>query len=607
MLLFEAQKYLEIVRKRGKAKSELKRVYYDVATNEDLYLKAYANLYANKGAMTPGINAEDTVDGMSVKRIKKLMNKLQRREYRWTPVRRVYIEKKNSSKMRPLGMPGWTDKLLQEVIRMVLEAYYEPQFRESSHGFRPGRGCHTALDSIKTWNGTKWFIEGDIKGCFDNISHDVVLNILGRHVKDKTFLNLIEGMLKAGYVEDWTYYETYSGTPQGGTASPLLANIVLNELDRFVEDYLIPKNTRGKSRRDNPEYTKLAYGSRQARLKGDWNEAKRLRKMYTKLPSRDQNDPGFRRLRYVRYADDFLLSYAGTKQEAREIKQEISGFLNSIELEMSEEKTLITNARKEKARFLKYQLNRIQDDGKATRVKNHPKTGTHNRRAVNQLIHFAIPEDVTKDWLKRVEKDGKVLHRKELLNLSDYDIIMTYETELQGLINYYNRAHNQRALMSLRYKWGESLLKTLANKHKISRNRARLRYGRFYNEGGNRLPGVEIQREGKKPLRAVFGKKPIQRQEKTLINDKVQTIYINRNELLNRLLADTCELCGKEDVPVHAHHVRKLKDLQERWKGKAEKPKWVLKIIRIKRKTLFVCKECHDKIHAGTYDGRKIT
>ena len=607
MLLFEAQKYLEIVKKRGKAKSELKRVYYNIATNEELYLQAYKNLHANEGAMTPGINPEDTVDGMSVERIRKLLKTLQERAYQWSPVRRVYIEKKNSSQKRPLGMPGWTDKLLQEVIRMVLEAYYEPRFRNSSHGFRPGRGCHTALESIKTWRSAKWFIEGDIKGCFDNISHHIVLGILEKDIKDKSFLKLIKDMLEAGYVEDWTYHRTYSGTPQGGIASPLLANIVLNELDVFVEDYLIPKNTKGKNRRYNPEYTRLAYRERKARRKGDWYEAKRLRKMYTQLPSRDQKDPGFRRLRYVRYADDFLLSYAGTKQEAKEIKQEISEFLKSVELEMSEEKTLITNVGEERARFLNYQLNRMQDNGKAKRVKNHPKTGTHNRRALNQQIYFAIPEDVTQKWLERVEKDGKVLHRRELLNQSDYDVIMTYEVELQGLINYYSRAHNQKALMHLRYKWGESLLKTLANKHKISRNRARRRYRKSYNTNGNKRIGVEIEREGKEPLRAVFGKKPIQRQEKTQIKDEIQTIYIGRSELLERLLADECEICGIENVPVQAHHIRKLKDLQNRWKGRTEKPKWVQKMIRIRRKTLFVCEKCHNTIHAGTYDGRKIT
>lgn len=607
MLLVEAQKYLEIVRKRGEAKAELRRVYDNICTNKGLYLMAYANLYANKGALTPGVNPEDTVDGMSMKRIESMMDTLKKREYHWTPVRRTYIGKRDSKKLRPLGMPGWNDKLLEEVIRLILSAYYEPQFRKSSHGFREAHGCHTALDVIAEWKGTKWFIEGDIKGCFDNINHDVILKILGREIKDQTFIRLIRDMLKAGYMENWVYHRTYSGTPQGGIASPILANIVLNELDVFVEDELIPEHTKGKSRKFNQEYTKLAYKERKARLKGDWNEAKRLRKIYTKLPSRDPNDSGFNRLRYVRYADDFILGYTGTLQGAKEIKRKIRNFLGSIKLDMSEEKTLITHAKTGKARFLNYQINRMHDDGKAKRVKNHPKTGTHNRRALNQQLYFAMPVDVTKRWLAKVEKNKKILHRSELLNASDYDIIMTYEIELQGLINYYNRAHNQGALKHLRYKWGESLLKTLANKHKMTTNRARKRYGRFYNVNGRRLLGVEIQRDGKNPLRAIYGKKPIQRQEKTRLKDEVQALYTNRNELIERLLAENCELCGKDNVPLNGHHVKKLKDLKERWRGKPEKPAWVRKMIEKRRKSLFICEECHQKIHAGTYDGRKIT
>jgi group II intron reverse transcriptase/maturase len=242
MLLFEAQKYLEVVRKRGEAHAELRRVYYNIATNKEVFLKAYANLYANAGAMTPGIIPDDTVDGMSVTRIESIMEQLKTRTYQWTPVRRTYIEKNPSStKRRPLGMPGFTDKLLEEVIRMILEAYYEPQFRESSHGFRPKRGCHTVLDTITRWKGTRWFIEGDIKGCFDNLDHKLILRLLRRRMKDHSFLNLIGDMLNAGYLEDWVVHRTYSGTPQGGIASPILANMVLNELEAFIEDELIPQ------------------------------------------------------------------------------------------------------------------------------------------------------------------------------------------------------------------------------------------------------------------------------------------------------------------------------------------------------------------------------
>ncbi|GAK56566.1 putative group II intron reverse transcriptase/maturase [Candidatus Vecturithrix granuli] len=280
MLLIEAQKYLDVVRKRGEAGPELKRVYYNLATNQELYLVAYANLYANKGALTPGTAPEDTADGMSLERIGHILDQLKRREYQWKPTRRPYILKREGRSKRPVGMPGWEDKLLQEVIRLLLNAYYELQFKTCSHGFRPTLGCHTALWEIKrTWKGVNWFIEGDIKGCFDNIDHEVTIGILRRHIKDETFLMLLRDMLKAGYLEDWKYHHTYSGTPQGGIVSPLLANIVLNELDTYVEETITQKYTRGKQREVNRENQRLRVQATYWRKKGDVVKAKELYKV----------------------------------------------------------------------------------------------------------------------------------------------------------------------------------------------------------------------------------------------------------------------------------------------------------------------------------------
>jgi retron-type reverse transcriptase len=218
--MLNAQKYLELVRERGKARKDLKRVYRGIR-NRELFLISYANRYSNKGALTPGTDPQDTVDEMSLKRIDAILKRLGEGTYRWKPVRRTYIEKRHSTKLRPVGMPSWNDKLVQDVIKMVLEAYYEPQFRDSSHGFRPGRGCHTALaDVYYTWKGIKWFIEGDIKGCFDSIDDEKLLEIIGKQVKDERLLKLVRDMLHAGYVEDWTYHKTYSGTPQGGILTP---------------------------------------------------------------------------------------------------------------------------------------------------------------------------------------------------------------------------------------------------------------------------------------------------------------------------------------------------------------------------------------------------
>ena len=214
-----AETVLSIIHERGKRGLPLQNLYRQLY-NPELYLRAYAKLYSNDGAMTPGATTE-TVDAMSRQKIETLIDDLRHEQYRWTPVRRVYIEKKNSTKKRPLGMPSWTDKLLQEVIRQLLEAYYEPKFSPHSHGFRPERGCHTALSEIThKWTGTRWFIEGDIKGCFDAIDHEVWLNILKEDIHDNRFLRLIQRLLQAGYLENWRYNSTLSGTPQGSIVTP---------------------------------------------------------------------------------------------------------------------------------------------------------------------------------------------------------------------------------------------------------------------------------------------------------------------------------------------------------------------------------------------------
>src|SRR5258708_8087788 len=271
--------FLDIVHACGQRKIPIRKVYRRMK-DKALFLAAYGKLYANQGSLTKGIT-EETVDGMSMQRIDSLLKELEEGTFRWTPVRRVYIPKRNG-KERPLGVPTWKDKLVQEVIRMILEAYYEPQFQDSSHGFRPNRGCHTALTTIRdTWSGTIWFIEGDIKGCFDNLQHNTILTVIERSIHDTRFLKLIRDMLEAGYMENWHFHTTYSGTPQGGIVSPLLANIVLHELDTWVEETLIPEHTRGERRNANSEYNRLTKYERQAWKAGNVSEGKqwRLRKM----------------------------------------------------------------------------------------------------------------------------------------------------------------------------------------------------------------------------------------------------------------------------------------------------------------------------------------
>ena len=262
-----ADTILNIILDRGKRKLPLDDVYRQLY-NPDFSLRSYAKMYKNAGAMTPGTTGE-TVDGMSLGKMDRVIEAIRYARWNWPPVRRVYIDKPKGGK-RPLGIPDWSPKVVQDRVRSILEAYYEPQFSDHSHGFRPKRGCQSALTKIHhTWNGTKWFIEGDIKGCFENIDHHLLMHILRKNIHDNRFLRLIEGALKAGYCEEWTYHPSRSGTPQGGIVSPILSTIYLDQLDRFVETTLMPDYTKGDNRERNPAYGQVANQRQTARRQGD--------------------------------------------------------------------------------------------------------------------------------------------------------------------------------------------------------------------------------------------------------------------------------------------------------------------------------------------------
>lgn len=588
-----AETVLGIIHERGKQGLPLEDIYRQLY-NPELYLRAYGRLYANKGAMTAGVTRE-TVDRMSLEKIEKIITAIRYERYRWIPVKRVYVPKRNR-KLRPLGMPVWSDKLLQEVIRMILEAYYDCQFSPRSHGFRSGRGCHTALSEIdKTWTGTCWLIEGDISKCFEKIDHSILMSILQEKLHDNRFLRIIENMLHAGYLEDWTYTQTLSGCPQGGIVSPILSNIYMDKLDKYVETQLFPIYNQGKGRKDNPAYQTLWQKAKKARKAGDTKKAEELQKQYQQMPSLDVHDPDYRRLRYSRYADDFLLGFIGSKAEAEEIKGHLAEFLKtSLHLELSAEKTLITHARTEAASYLGYQITVNQADD---------QRDYKNRRSVNGRIELRMPSEVITKKRILYERNGKPIHRPELTLNSDFDIMNQYQTEYRGLVQYYLLAQNVRWLNRLHWTMTWSLLKTLANKHKTSA-KAMLRKYRATADtpyGTRKCLKVVIERDGKKPLVAQYGGIPLRRQKKAVLVDQMpQYVRYERNELLKRLLANTCELCESTEN-CEVHHIRKLADLKI--KGRAEKPLWVQRMAARRRKTLVVCRTCHDAIHAGRPTG----
>jgi len=578
-----AETVLNVLQDRGRKGAPVDRLYRQLY-NRNLYLRAYGNIYSKSGAMTPGAT-DETVDGMSLAKIHKIITQLRSEAYRWTPVRRVYIPKK-SGKLRPLGVPTWSDKLLQEVIRQLLDAYYDPQFSDHSHGFRTRRGCHTALrDIVVNFKGKAWFIEGDIEGCFDNIDHQILLDILARDIHDNRFLRLIRNLLRAGYLEDWKYGATLSGTPQGGVISPLLSNIYLNQLDKFVEEQLIPRYTRGKYRRENPEYARLRGRIERLEAKGNLEEAKEFRKIRNNIPSRDNRDPNFRRLRYVRYADDFILGLAGPKSEATVIKRRLKEFLSSIKLELSESKTLITHAMTEKARFLGYDL-RIMS--------------SKERRSVYGHVWLGVPRGIVHDKIRRFMRNGKPHHRTELLDNSAFSIVAQYAAEYRGFGNYYLMAHNVHTVSKAKWVMEQSLVKTLAAKLQISAKKVIKRLRSTVSVGGKKYKVLQIvvPRKDKQQLKAVWGGVPLIRKSIVVLNDTPYRVWNKRTELLERLLADTCELCGSTEY-VQVHHIRALNDLTK-FKGR-NKPEWVEIMSARRRKTLVVCRRCHWSIHNGTF------
>ena len=569
---------------------------YRYLLRPDIYYVAYQHLYSNKGAGTKGVT-DDTADGFSEIYIENIIEALKNEMYQPKPVRRTYIKKSNG-KMRPLGLPVFTDKLIQEAIRMILEAIYEPIFSDYSHGFRPARSCHTALAQIKKeFTGARWFIEGDIKGCFDNINHAVLVEIINQKIKDARFLKLIRSFLKAGYMEDWKYHETYSGCPQGGIISPILANIYLNELDRHVMKIKKEFDVATKARY-TPEYTKLV-GLRQRlhnKIKNSngiereklIEEYKSATAQMLKLPAKQCDD---KKIKYVRYADDFLIAVNGNRQDCEKIKQELTEFINTtLKMELSQEKTLITHSNTP-ARFLGYDV-RVRRD---QQIK--PK-GKFKTRSMNNKVELSIPfKDKIEKFLfsngivKQRSDNGKLepIHRPQLLNRTDLEIVTIYNAELRGICNYYGLASNFNKLIYFNYLMEYSCLKTLAGKHrsKVSKIRA------MYKDGTGKWA---IPYETKTVIKKMYFANYADCKGKKFTDIVPQTAKNYSHDvttLESRLKAKICEVCGcTESGRYEIHHVNKVKNL----KGKSE---WEKIMIAKRRKTIVVCHKCHMAIHHG--------
>ena len=572
---------------------------YRYLFSEEMFAVAYQRIYAKQGNMTPGTDGK-TIDEMSLERIERLIVSLKDESYQPHPARRVYIPKKNGKK-RPLGIPSFEDKLVQEVVRLLLEAIYEGHFEGTSHGFRPHRSCHTALGMIqKSFAGAKWFIEGDIKGFFDNIDHNVLISILRERISDERFLRLIRKFFNAGYVEDWKYNKTYSGTPQGGIISPILANIYLDKFDKYIKEYAA-KFRKGDRRSINPEYWRLNNKKNRLKQKLQKTSDEQMRKNYLyeiaqlskqmlSTPHKDAMDADFRRLQYVRYADDFLISVIGSKSECETIKADITQFMREqLKLELSDEKTLITHAQ-DKAKFLGYEIF-IRKSDAVKRNRDGVLKRDFNGAVVLTLNSAVIQKKLTEYNALEVRNiDGKDIWwskpRRYMTPMKPEDILAQYNAEIRGLYNYYSLAANvSKECASFAFIMKMSMFKTLGWKLNTSARKVRQKYQKDkdfvipYNDAKGKQKYRVFYNEGFKKRNAQFD----------VDYDKLpQTMYVPYPSLVERLKDGRCELCGK-DGKVVMHHVRTLTKL----KGNNV---WEKLMLQRHRKTLVVCEDCNSMI-----------
>lgn len=584
-----------------------KRLYRNLY-NPEFYLLAYRNIASSQGSMTQGTD-KTTLDGMSEARINRIIASLKDHSYQPNPARRTYIAKKNSAKKRPLGIPSTDDKLVQEILRMILEAIYESGFSQHSHGFRPNRSCHTALIEVQnTFTGAKWVVEGDIKACFDNFDHHVLINLLRRRIEDEYFISLMWKFLRAGYMEQWVYHKTYSGTPQGSGMSPILANIYLSELDTFMEQYKKRFDLGGKKRRVTKEYSRL--NGTHERLRKKYNAvkntlpeaerkelSKQLRQVQLeklRLPLYPVQDDSYRRIQYNRYADDFVIGVIGSKADAEQVKSDIGVYLrDTLRLTLSDKKTKVTHS-SEPVRYLGYDFSITRDNsykrnskGLLQRLWSHRVKLTMPREKwFGKLLEYGAFK-IKKD--ENGNERWKTVHRGYLMNSQDIEIISKFNSEIRGIYNYYRLAQNVSTLDKFAHIMKKSMYKTFAGKYRTTVSKIKKKY---MQDG---IFGVDY------PTKAGIKRCELYHDGFKRVKDDMLAFvdvlpqyrkYQKKNDLAIRLKRKVCELCGESAEDIQMYHVRRMKDLRN------ELPSELL-MMKMKRKSLALCPACFLQVKAG--------
>lgn len=601
----------QIAKKNRENRGWINQDLYRLLYKEDIYIAAYEKIKSNKGALTKGSTSE-TLDGFSAIKIQDIIERMKQNRFVFKPARRVLIPKHGRKSFRPLGLFTASDKVVQEAVRMILEAIYEPLFSENSHGFRPKRSCHTALRQIdREFDGMKWLLEGDIQTAYATVNHGVLLQFLRRSIRDERFIQFINKALKAGYAEKGPVpIVSLVGTPQGSILSPLLFNIYLTPFDHFLEK-LKEKYEKGnaeKKRSSTTKYNSNATQMAQTRREIEGcsdplarktlkNKLRRLKQQRVQIqPYRDESIPI--RIRYVRYADDWVIGVNGPRKLAEQLKSDVAHFLKGeLFLGLSAEKTKITYLKKDIGTFLGYQI-RVESSEKVTKIRNKNNV-TFTKRTTGHFVKLDAPiqKIIANLCLKGFcDAKGRPLSKRSWTTFDDHVIIQQYNHILHGLFQYYSGADNQRKLIRIQFILQHSCGCTLAHRHSCS-------VAKIYAKHSETMTITYriVKKNGPEEKKIALSLRKFNKSEqrwlisKETFHDPFQVYAYRRTR---SKLYQCCCICGA-DQHVEVHHIRRIRGSIET-KGFQE----ILGILN--RKQIPVCRDCHRSIHMGKYDGLSV-